>query len=147
MADAARHAQTVTFATDLYPVYGSPRCVHCHGLVNPSANPPQNHPTIGTTGCLTCHSTSPPDWRLAAASIFSTAQGIRSPREICTTVAASAQAASRSSFASHVQNDDLIGWAFSPTGPQYGPQGPAHGTRADFVGKSLRWFDAGKPCP
>jgi len=132
------------FGNALYPVYSHPRCVNCHGRVDPPSG--RNHLQT-SAACSTCHSVQ--GWTNAGAPSFWAGSGTtaRSWQDICNTVRNHPRSATRTGFANHVQNDPLIRWALAPTSIQQRPAlVAAPGGRTAFVTNSLRWFDQGMQC-
>jgi len=132
------------FQQALYPVYSHPRCVNCHGRVDPPSG--RNHPQT-SAACSTCHSVQ--GWTNAGAPSFWSGSGTaaKSWQDICNAVKNHPKSANRNVFLDHVQNDRLIGWALAPTPIAGNPARPAApGGRNAFIANSLRWFDEGMRC-
>lgn len=132
------------FQQGLYPVYSHPRCVNCHGRVDPPSG--RNHPQT-SAACSTCHSVQ--GWTNAGAPSFWSGSGTtaKSWQDICNAVRNHPKSANRNVFLDHMQNDRLIGWALAPTPIAGNPARPAApGGRNAFIANSLRWFDEGMQC-
>lgn len=150
------------FGTQMFPIFSSARCLHCHGGVIPgNASTRINHPDIGTLSCTTCHNTTAGltqaqqnDWHVVSAARFVTLGPVNGTRnatitakpwqEICKMVRASFP--NDGALLSHFQADILIGWAFAPNGPQRLPQGSAPGTQAGLSTLAQQWISFRKPC-
>jgi hypothetical protein len=114
-------------------IYSHPRCTNCHGGVNPTAG--TNHPAT-SAACSSCHTIT--GWRLASSTARFAG---KTWSEICNAVNQSAQVQSLAAWTEHVEHDPLIAWAFSPTGPQRNPSGPAPRGLAFFKEESLKRYD------
>jgi len=149
---AAIAIQQGFFTMNLYPVYSHIRCVNCHGRVNPTTSPPQNHGGIAATPtqCGSCHTV--PDWRIPRISFsfwYGPSTEAFSAGDICQVVKRSGvHVATRSAFEHHVRDDLLIRWSFAPTPIQnVQKQGITAMSYDNFKLGSMQWFDAGMPCP
>ena len=156
-------ARAIALFEEAGKVLTHPRCVNCHPagerpLQSDRMRPHQPLVVRGADGhgapalaCATCHGPANfdparvpghPEWHLAPASM--SWEG-RSLGQICGQIKDPARNGGKDMAAllHHLEEDSLVGWAWSPGGGRT----PAPGTQAAFGQLMRAWADAGAHCP
>ena len=144
-------------------VLTSARCVNCHpagdrplqGETRRLHQPPvaRGSDGFGTPAmrCATCHQSANfdpagvpghPHWHLAPSEM---AWQNKTPGEICTQIKDPARNGGRSlqQILTHVADDSLVGWAWTPGGGRE----PAPGTQKELGALIQAWLNTGAVCP
>lgn len=164
---AAQAGSEETFFTEMMPVFTSPRCLGCHGQVNPSQGTGHEGGKVdvafddsgdmakGTKeekACLECH-TAANQWRTAPGALSFV--GKDAPA-LCAQIKrvnglGGTNAAAQRTFLAHLSTDYFIGLAFvgkravgdtSPFGP-LAAERPGM-SRPEFVAAARRWLGEGR---
>ena len=161
ISDAAE--RSAALFTEAGKVLTSARCVNCHpagdrplqGETRRLHQPPvaRGSDGFGTPAmrCATCHQSANfdpagvpghPHWHLAPSEM---AWQNKTPGEICTQIKDPARNGGRSlqQILTHVADDSLVGWAWTPGGGRE----PAPGTQKELGALIQAWLNTGAVCP
>ncbi len=156
-ANAADIEDPIALFTKMMPVFGHPRCVNCHGGVNPSIEPQAMAHVEHKGGvvrqqleCKTCHDATQEirdAWTLAAHESLRFLG--KDAKQMCDMQSTKVHERSRQSYYRHLEIDTLITQAFvgmaggarDPDPPEKPPM-----TRGDFLFAARKWLDSGAAC-